>query len=193
VSALIALTFTTVMLAANSFLPLYLVHVQGGSVGLAATFLVIRNVAMTIASPFFGYAVARTSLIATIVGANGLAVVALAAIAPISSPEGLAIVLALQGIGLGFAAATVNLLVMSATGTGDRALGLASNNLVARLGSLLSPIVFGVAFQTLGPRAVFVVAGLLGMTYVGAIVARSRLVGDQERRLWMPQESIRSD
>jgi MFS family permease len=175
-SALVSLIFNSVVfVVGNSFLPIYIVRDLGQSAVLAGTLLAARNVAMTVASPLFGLAVARFGLIATMLGSNSVAVLGMVGVALVPDPQFLYIPLALAGFGTGFAAATANTLVTDATARHERALGFATNSLVARGGSIVSPLVFGAILEISGSAAVFSAAGLLGIAYIAAMAARVRL------------------
>ena len=174
-SALVSLIFNSVVfVVGNSFLPIYIVRDLGQSAVLAGTLLAARNVAMTVASPLFGVAVARFGLVATMLGTNSLAVLGMVGVALVPDPQFLYFPLALAGFGTGFAAATANTLVSSATGRHERALGFATNSLVARAGSLVSPLIFGTILEVSGSPAVFSAAAILGVAYIAAMAARVR-------------------
>ena len=72
------------------------------------------------------------------------------------------------------AAATANTLVVSATNRRQRALGFATNGLVSRAGSLVSPLIFGTILGISGSPAVFAAAGVLGIACLAAMAARAR-------------------
>lgn len=184
-SALVSLIFNSVVfVVGNSFLPVYIVHDLGESAVFAGTLLAARNVGMTISSPFFGYTVRRFGLVPTMIGANSLAVAGVVAISVVTDARLLALPLALQGLGIGFAAATANTLVASATGRRERALGFATNSLVSRAGSLLTPLLFGIILETSGARTVFVAAGAIGLAYLAAMVTRAQLIAGAEKAGW---------
>ena len=175
-SALVSLIFNSVVfVVGNSFLPIYIVRDLGQSAVFAGTLLAARNVAMTVASPLFGVAVARFGLVGTMLGANSVAVLGMIGVALAPDPQLLFLPLALAGFGTGFAAATANTLVASATGRHERALGFATNSLVSRAGSLMSPLIFGTILEISGSSAVFSAAGILGVAYIAAMAARVRL------------------
>ncbi len=175
-AALVSLIFNSVVfVVGNSFLPIYIVRDLGQSAVLAGTLLAARNVAMTVASPLFGVAVSRFGLVATMLGTNALAVLGMVGVALAPDPQLLYIPLALAGFGTGFAAATANTLVTSATGRHERALGFATNSLVGRAGSLMSPLIFGTILEVSGSPAVFSAAAILGVAYIAAMAARVRL------------------
>src|SRR6266550_841556 len=170
-----SLLISVVIVVGNSFLPIYIVRDLGQSAVLAGTLLAARNVAMTVASPLFGVAVSRFGLVATMLGTNALAVLGMVGVALAPDPQLLYIPLALAGFGTGFAAATANTLVTSATGRHERALGFATNSLVGRAGSLMSPLIFGTILEVSGSPAVFSAAAILGVAYIAAMAARMRL------------------
>lgn len=175
-SALVSLIFNSVVfVVGNSFLPIYIVRDLGQSAVLAGTLLAARNVAMTVASPLFGIAVARFGLIGTMLGTNSVAVLGMIGVALAPDPQFLFVPLALAGFGTGFAPATANTLVTSATGRHERALGFATNGLVGRAGSLMSPLIFGTLLEISGSLAAFSAAGILGVVYLAAMAARIRL------------------
>jgi MFS family permease len=185
-STLVSLIFLSVVfVVGNSFLPIYIVHDLGRPAALAGTLLAARNVAMTVSSPLFGSAVARYGLPSTMLGANFLAVAGMVGVALVADPEWLYIPLIVAGFGMGFAAATANTLVTSATGRHERALGFATNSIVTRAGSLVSPLVFGAILELSGSSAVFVAAGLLGTVYLVAMAARVRTVSE-----WNPPTQV---
>jgi MFS family permease len=185
-AALVSLIFSSVVfVVGNSFLPLYVVHDLGESAVLAGTLLATRNIAMTASSLYFGKAIGRVGLVRTMVGANALAVAGVIGLSVVTDSRLLVAALVVQGLGIGFAAATANTLVASATDREERALGFATNSFVARGGGLLSPLLYGVVFEFSGTRTVFTVAGLLGVAFLAAMVARARDTGTDERGRWV--------
>ena len=174
-STLVSLIFNSVVfVAGNSFLPIYVVRDLGLPAVFAGGLLAVRNIAMTLSSPLFGPAVGRYGLTATMLGANFVAVAGMVGISLVPNPQALYVPLAVAGFGMGFAAATANTLVTSATTRRQRALGFATNSLVSRAGSLVSPLIFGVILGTSGSPAVFTAAGILGVAYLAAMAARVR-------------------
>jgi MFS family permease len=193
-SAFVSLIFNSVVfVVGNSFLPLYIVHDLSESAVLAGGLLATRNVAMTVSSLFFGYAVGRFGLVRTMIGANTLAVAGVVGLSVVTDSRLLVVVLVVQGLGIGFAAATANTLVASATDRQERALGFATNSFVSRGGSLLSPLLYGVILEVSGNRAVFMAAGVLGLGYLAGMVARARLIDGYERRRWISAETAGDD
>jgi MFS family permease len=172
------LSSSVVSVIGNSFLPLYVVRDLRQPAVFAGTLVAARNVAMTIASPLFGRAVARFGLPATMLGANFIAVAGMIGVWLVPDPHVLYVPLALAGFGNGFAAATVNTLVTAATSRRERALGFATNGLGSRAGSLVSPLIFGTILGTWGSPAVFASAGILGTGYLVAMAARLRIGTD---------------
>ncbi len=186
-AALVLLIFySVVFVVGNSFLPLYIVHDLGESAVLAGTLIATRNAAMTLSSLLFGHAVSHFGLVPTMLVANSVAVAGVAGLSVLTDSRLLVVLLALQGLGMGLTAATANTLVASATRAEARALGFAATSVVSRGGSLLSPLLFGIILETSGGRAVFVAAGAIGVGYLATMVMRARLVGDDERRRWIP-------
>jgi MFS family permease len=184
-SALVSLIFNSVVFViGNSFLPVYIVHDLGESAILVGTVLATRNIAMTLSSLYFRYAVGRFGLIRTMIGANALAVAGVVGLSIVTDSRLLVTALVAQGLGIGFAAATANTLVASATGRRERALGFATNSFVSRGGSLLSPLLYGVILEISGTRAVFTAAAVLGVAYLTAMIGRARSVGIDEGDRW---------
>lgn len=184
-AGLIGLVFgAVVMVVGNAFVPLYIVRELDRSAVLAGSLLTARNIAMTLTSPLFGVSVARYGLVPTLLGANAVAVAGVLAMAVFHDPLVLVAPLLLQGAGIGFAAATANVLVTSATRRHERALGFAATSLVARAGSLSSPIIFGAVLDAAGMPAVFLTAGVLGVLCVIAMAVRTLTTDETNRHRW---------
>lgn len=162
-ATLVSLVYGLVILiAGNAFLPFYVIRGLGESVALAGALLAVRNVLAMVTSPFFGVVMGRFGLLTPMLASNAVACLAVLAVSFTTDPGLLFGLVALQGLGTGFTAATANTLITSATVPEERALGFAANSLVARAGGLILPLLCGAVLEAWGIRAVFVAAGSAG-------------------------------
>jgi MFS family permease len=84
---------------------------------------------------------------------------------------------ALQGAGIAFGPATANLLVTSATGEHERAIGFSANSFMARIGGFAFPVVIGFAIATGGYPWMFITAAALGAAGLLALSVAANSLG----------------
>lgn len=166
-----AVTLNTIHLVvvANAFGALFIVHQLGGSATVAGIAIALRSVVAGAVSTLFPRSSSRYGLLAPMVvtgaiGGVAVLILPLAQALPIA-----AILIGLQGIGTGLGAATANTFITAGTERSERALGFAIHVVPARIVSLLLPVLLGLVLQTMGIAAVFVVAAGATATFVAAI------------------------
>lgn len=177
-SALIALTNGAVVLViGNSFIPLYLVRDIHMSPAIIGGLLAWRNLVAAGLSYYFGGIASRVPLLTLVIFTNALAALSVLLLPLSTSATYLFLVLGLQGIGYAFSAGSGNLLIASATGTRERALGFATNQVVARVGTLVLPLILGSLMDTRDTQAVFYIGGslvLLNVACMAVVATRIR-------------------
>jgi MFS family permease len=161
-AALLALNSSFVFLViGNSILPVVITKYLHFPVFMVGTLLGVRNLVAAVVSFAFGGFVARIGLWRTTVITNVLSVAPLLVMAGIVTPVAMYLLLALQGVGYGCTAATINLLVTSATPSRDRALGFSVVSVATRMGVLTLPVGLGMTLEDFGARPTLVTAGLV--------------------------------
>jgi MFS family permease len=177
-SALIALANGTVIITiGNSFVPLYLVRDLHQAPFVVGLLLAWRNLIAAVLSAQFGAIVPRVGLLRLVLTTNALAAASVLFVPLVSETPLLFVVVALQGIGFAFTAGTGNVLIAGATAPSERALAFAANQLVARIGTLLLPLLLGSLMDVDGARAVFYVGGALAVAnvaWMGLVASKVR-------------------
>jgi MFS family permease len=178
IASVISLMYSAlVFVIGNGFLPLYVLLELHESAAVAGALIATRSAVAALASLLFGRLSARLSLFRAIVAANSLTVIGLFTLAVAHDVSGVVVAMVLQGAGTAFGPASTNILVAQVTSSGERALGFAANNIVSRIGSLGSPLLFGLLLQSRGSRGVFYSAAIIALFLVVAMFIRMSSLG----------------
>lgn len=170
------------LIVGNAFAPVYLVG-AGHSSADAANLLAVRSTVGAALSLTFGFVVVRTGMVRLILAANALGVIGIGLIPLMAQSDFILVAFALQGIGVAYGPATVNLLVTSATSESERAIGFSATMLAARVTGTLLPIALGVTATVGGYAAFFLVSVVAGLLLVAAIAVLARRARASGKRI----------
>jgi MFS family permease len=162
------------LIVGNAFVPVFLVRSEGFSSADAGLLLGLRSLVATGLSLTFGLVVARLGMVRLIVLTNALGIVGIGLVPVLSGSLLIVGAFLLQGVGIAFSAATVNLLITSATTESERALGFSAAILPAKVTGVILPIVLGLSALVGGYGALFLVAEVMGALMVATIVVLAR-------------------
>lgn len=162
------------LVVGNAFIPVFLVGTGGYSEAHVGLLLGLRSLVAAALSVVFGIVVARAGMVRSIIVPNALGIVGLGLVPLLADSPLLIGSFVLQGIGIAFGPATVNLLITSSTSESERAIGFSATNLMARTAGVLAPLVLGVAASLGGFVALFAVADILGALMVVSLVLLAR-------------------
>lgn len=190
---LFAVAFTVV---ASTVLPIVLVDFEGYSAALVGVLLAFRNltaagVALTFAPVTRRWGVPGAQLRTGMLAVIGTALFAITT----GEPLLLLVALAIQGIGVAYTAPVANVLIADATGTGERAVGIAGLTVATRATVLVVPLALAPFLTASAGGTVFVLAAGLSAAILVGMVLLSRRIPDQvedEHGQTMPGEP-RSD
>lgn len=170
-SVLYGLQFNTV---GNAFVPVFLIK-AGFSGTFAGGLLAVRSLVAAALGLCCGallgrFGMPRMILIPNLIGIVGVAVVPLVAHSVL-----LVMAFVLQGVGVAFGAATVNLLVTAATSPSERAVGFSATNMVGRTSGVVLPILLGLLAALAGYPSVFIGGALVGVAILFVVTAMIRV------------------
>lgn len=171
VSALYQLQMVTL---GNSFVPIYLISVNGMTATAVAGLLTVRSFVSVVLSVGFGRTFARHGIVRPIVVGNILGLASVMLVPLTADPLALVALFAGQGAGVAFGPATANLLVTSATGEGERAIGFSANSLIGKVGGLSLPLLLGASAALGGFVLLFEVAAAIGAALIIAMWVQGR-------------------
>lgn len=171
---LYGLQFLTV---GNAFVPVFLVGTGGYSGADAGLLLGARSLVAALASLSFGFTVRRIGMVKSVVVPNAIGIVGLGLVPLLAGSPLLLLAFVLQGIGVAFGPATVNLLITTSTSDSERALGFSAMNVMARTAGVLIPLVLGVAASVGGFTALFTVTEIIGALMIASLILLARRSG----------------
>jgi MFS family permease len=183
-AALYTLQFVVV---GNSFVPVFLVSTAGQSSADVGFLLAVRGLVAAGASLAFALLVRRLGVPTLMIGPTLIGMAGVVLVPVVAGTAFQPIAFALQGIGVGFAPATINVLIASTTATSERALAFSTSVLLGRGLALVAPLSLGAAASRLGYEVLFYVAALAGTSAVAlmALLLR-RFVGSDASNRQLP-------
>jgi MFS family permease len=171
----------TFLVVGNVFVPMFASSTAGIPASAIGLGLAVRPGIILAISATFGAASQRLALTPLLVGlaavgAVGIALVPLAADAPVV----LYVALALQGFGVSYSAAAANVLVARHFGRERLAVAVAATNLGSRVAMLGVTPALGLIYQRGSPTAAFVAGSVLVGLIAAALARQSRPARLQE-------------